>query len=228
MITVVAERKTFENRRAILLRIPEGTRKIEHGAFCGHSCVEYIEIPDGVTTIEKMAFGHCRNLKSINIPGSVISIHQKAFVNCANLSEVIIKDGVVSIGEIAFAGCGNLHSLMIPGSVTSIGEHAYGDRANQTIYAPEGSYAEKWAKENHVFRDGRTILNDVIFFTEHAEEWEKYRGRFYIGTNGNLYAFQHFSKSSDGVKMIASLIEATLKAIEPYLPKDEPYLPKES
>lgn len=81
---------------------------------------------------------------------------------------------------------------------------------------------------NHVFRDGRTILSDVIFFTEHAEEWEKYRGRFYIGTNGNLYAFQHFSKSSDGVKMVASLIEETLKAIEPYLPKDEPYLPKES
>ncbi len=92
MITVVAERKTFENRRAISLRVPEGTKKIEHGAFCAHSLAEYIEIPDGVTTIEEMAFGYCRNLKAITIPGSVISICQKAFVNCENLSEVVLRE----------------------------------------------------------------------------------------------------------------------------------------
>ena len=85
---------------------------------------------------------------------------------------------------------------------------------------------------NNVFRDGRTVLNDVIFFTEHADEWAEYKGRFYIGTNGWLYAFERFSVSrkKDGIKLITSLLEATLQALEPYFPKstEETYLPKES
>ncbi len=84
---------------------------------------------------------------------------------------------------------------------------------------------------NNVFRDGRTVLNDVIFLTEHADEWAEYKGRFYIGTDGWLYTFERFSvsKKREGIKKILALIEVALPSLEPYFPKSaETYLPKES
>lgn len=66
------------------------------------------------------------------------------------LESVIIPEGVISIGELVFSECYNLGYAIIPDSVKSIGRRAFEDCENLTIYAPTGSYAEKYAKENNI------------------------------------------------------------------------------
>lgn len=88
---------------------------------------DYI-IPDEVTQICDGAFEGCENLKWVYIPESVKKIGKNTFKGCKNLREVHISEGVEKIiGKSVFAGCDNL-----------------------TIYAPEGSCAETYAKNNKI------------------------------------------------------------------------------
>ena len=61
-----------------------------------------------------------------------------------------IPDSVTAIGEEAFADCGKLKVLVIPGSVTRIEDNAFDCCEDLTIHAPEGSYAQSFAKENNI------------------------------------------------------------------------------
>jgi hypothetical protein len=63
---------------------------------------------------------------------------------------VDIEDGVTSIGKSAFSDCANLQSITIPDSVTSMGDKVFFGCKKLTIHAPEGSYAQKYAKENDI------------------------------------------------------------------------------
>ena len=61
-----------------------------------------------------------------------------------------ISDSVVEIMSNAFCECTKLEKVIIPGSVTFIGWGALNTVCNTTIYAPAGSYAETYAKENNI------------------------------------------------------------------------------
>ncbi|MBQ6106779.1 MAG: leucine-rich repeat protein, partial [Thermoguttaceae bacterium] len=58
-----------------------------------------------------------------------------------------IPDGMVEIGEEAFSSCESLTTIEIPASVTKIWYSAFLCCPDLTIYAPEGSEAEKYAKD---------------------------------------------------------------------------------
>lgn len=88
---------------------------------------DYI-MSDKVTQICDGAFEGCEDLKCVYIPKTVKKIGKNTFKGCKNLREVHISEGVKKIiGTNVFAGCDNL-----------------------TIYAPEGSCAETYAKNNMI------------------------------------------------------------------------------
>lgn len=99
-------------------------------------------------------------VKKIVIEKGIISVSDKAFGNFSELTEVIIGNGVEKIGSMAFYDCQKLDKVYIPSSVEEIGEdivwtgyfwtHDYSHVYKADIYAPDGSYAEKYAKENNI------------------------------------------------------------------------------
>ena len=154
------------------IKIPDGVTSIEGSTFMYCSNLTSIEIPDGVTNIGGSAFRGCSGLKSIDLPDSVTSIGGGAFMGCgftsieipegvtcieydtfmgcANLTRIEIPDSVTSIRDMAFSYCSGLASIEIPKSVTSIEKWAFDGCSNLTIYGYEGSYAQKYAKENDI------------------------------------------------------------------------------
>jgi len=85
-----------------------------------------------------------------NIRGIPVQIHENAFGENDNIETVYIEDGVTDIGKFAFWFCRNLKRITIPESVTSIGEKAFIFCEKLTIHAPEGSYAQTYAKEQKI------------------------------------------------------------------------------
>ena len=113
------------------IRLSESLKAITYRAF--HNCAfTEINIPAGVTEIGIEPFWYCQKLTSLNIPPNVKSIGNQAFYNCTALKSVVMYDNVTTIGTNLF-GKPN-------GSLNN----------NITIYAPENSYAEQYAKNNNI------------------------------------------------------------------------------
>ena len=122
------------------------------------------KIPNDVTSIGVDAFNGT-GLTSMTIPNSVTYIANQAFLGCSSLTSLTISENVTYIGFSTFAGCSGLTSLTIPKNVTTIGDYAFSgctevasvtvksptpvaisegtfaNKANATLYVPEGSKA---------------------------------------------------------------------------------------
>lgn len=121
----------FEYCEAPYLVFPKTLCNIEDHAFA-HSKINQIELSDNVECIPFMAFFNSE-LYSIKIPKSVKTIEMNAFLDCKILKRVEIPESV---------------SLMYPNQGT---EGTFnGCRWDLRIYAPQNSYAEKFAKENDI------------------------------------------------------------------------------
>ena len=125
-------------------------KSIGDGAFSFCRSVKDITIPSSVTSIGKGAFSNCSGLVSITIPGSMKSIGDEVFSECYVLKNITIPDSVTSIGDGAFSFCRSLKDITIPSSVTSIGSGAFDSCKNLVIHASAGSYAERYARDNHI------------------------------------------------------------------------------
>ena len=86
----------------------------------------------------------------MELPESVECIEYHAFRECTSITSMVIPKRCIQIGEEAFCDCSNLKELMIPRSVTVIGKDAFSGCGNLTVRALEGSYAERYAKENNI------------------------------------------------------------------------------
>ena len=95
------------------------------------------------------AFLSCVRLERIRIPSNINSIGAKAFMSSA-LITVDIEYGVHTIGESTFMCCSSMEKIVIPETITEIGADAFYGCSKLTIYAPAGSYAETYAKENNI------------------------------------------------------------------------------
>jgi hypothetical protein len=100
--------------------------------------------------IAEKAFENCANIQVVYIDEGVTSIGDYAFLRCTSLQSITIPDSVTSITWGVFRGCESLQSVTIPDSVTNISEGAFRSCPNLSIYAPAGSYAERYAKEKNI------------------------------------------------------------------------------
>lgn len=133
------------------LIIPDTVKKIGATAFVFCPDLKTLEMGNGVEELGQDAFLGCKNLKTITLSNKLTEIPMGAFQNCA-IETVNIPSSVQSIKENAFAICESLKEVHIPGSVKKIADTngPFENSPNVTIYAPSGSYAEKYAKNNKI------------------------------------------------------------------------------
>ncbi|MBR3107628.1 MAG: leucine-rich repeat protein [Clostridia bacterium] len=97
------------------------------------------------------------------LPSSVTQLDSEAFSGDTQLTEVTLKSGLTTIGSKCFYGCSNLYRINIPSSVTSIGSSCFsGCLSDMLIQTTPGSYAMKWARDNHVDFNANTTYRAVL------------------------------------------------------------------
>lgn len=101
--------------------------------------------------------------EQIVLPASLKEIQDDSFFGTKNVREVILPDGLEIIGARAFASS-SLEKVTFPASVKYIGPGAFDGAPIQSVSAPEGSYAEIWAKKNGFM--GYTPASDFTYVIE--------------------------------------------------------------
>jgi len=112
-------------------------------------------VPDGITAIGASAFTGNNYLNSINLPDGLERIEKSAFSGCFGLTGMVIPEGTASIDDFVFWQANAMKNLTIPQSVTSIGGGLFGSSwvdysIDATIHCHEGSFAQKYAKDNRI------------------------------------------------------------------------------
>lgn len=101
--------------------------KIGFWAFEGNTTVRRIVVPEGVTEVSWDAFVDCKKLQCVVLPSTLQEIERRTFARCPELKEVHISSKTSQIYPDSIINCPLL-----------------------TIYAPAGSYAEMFAKQNGI------------------------------------------------------------------------------
>ena len=105
---------------------------------------------DTVKKVGKYAFDHCKNLSKIVFSQKLKKLSEGVCADCSSVEDVVIPMEVENICKYAFAGCKSLKKVVISNSETLIEINAFQFCNILTIYAPAGSYAEQYAKENNI------------------------------------------------------------------------------
>jgi hypothetical protein len=151
------------------LVFPKTIQTISKNSFSFLTSLESIEVDSdnpyyhskGNCLIETESKTLIMGCKSSIIPtdGSVVTIGAEAFWGCKGLESIVIPDTVTTLEDGAFGLCNNLKSITIPNSVTHIGNRIFTGCHNIAIITPDGSYTEKYAKD-----DGKADVNDDLPF----------------------------------------------------------------
>lgn len=117
--------------------------------------IESITVSEGIKVIcgdkwHSGAFCNCKLLSEINLPDTLVEIGSYSFSGCEILGSINIPTNVKKIGEQAFYNCTEMKTAILPAKVKKIEKDAFEGCPNLTIHAPAGSYAEQYAKENHI------------------------------------------------------------------------------
>lgn len=110
--------------REEIVRVPEGVRVIEPGAFKGCTSIKQILLPASLERIEEHAFKGCRQLESISFPENLNYIGAYAFHRCHHLKEIQLPKKVTELADCAFLYCDGLELASLPG-VRKMGKQAF-------------------------------------------------------------------------------------------------------
>ena len=154
-VKVIGNNAFRKNAKFRKIDLPIGVTNINDYAFY-ESCIEDITFPRTIKYIDNFAFAKCRNLKKIECVfkfQSGVHLGYWCFANCENLEEVYLKVSIVP--GYCFYNCKRLRHLHLINTtyidLSSLKyEDEYGVISNipVTLYAPKGSYVERFAKKN--------------------------------------------------------------------------------
>lgn len=123
-------------------------------------CLQKVTIPKSIKSIDDGFFRDFKNLVEISVDPqnrvfrseNGMLLGKETLVACprGKAGDVTIPKGVTKIAYAAFQDCKGLHSITIPESVNMIGYGAFQGCTSLVVYAPAGSYAEQYAKENGI------------------------------------------------------------------------------
>lgn len=82
----------------------------------------------------------------------------------------------------------------------------------------DGGWLLNWFEK--IFKEGKSVLNDVMYGVENYDDWSELRGKFRLTDAGEILVVPHCQKRSDGIRQIVALIRCVLVALEPYFPKE--------
>lgn len=97
---------------------------------------------------------------TFTLPASLKRIGEEAFEGTA-AAKVYLEDGTEELGARAFANTPDLREVYIPGSAELIAGDTFDSTGNFTVYAPEGSAADDWARAHRVPFEARDIWNET-------------------------------------------------------------------
>ena len=93
--------------------IPKNVKKINCGAFSGHSEIEEISFSKKITCIDDYAFYGCSGLKEAILPESLVTIGRLAFGSCESMEKIYIGSSASNIMELSMCGCRSLKNIEI-------------------------------------------------------------------------------------------------------------------
>ena len=124
---------------------------VANDAFVRNGTVRNLTIPNSIKNIGERAFAECADLKSVTFEGGgSCEIGEGAFTDCSDLSEITFNSSVHTIGARAFENCRKLGKVVLDKAVLYIGEDAFKNCEQIYIDAPEDSYAQTYARANHL------------------------------------------------------------------------------
>ena len=99
---------------------------------------------------EAIITGYSGNAALLSIPEAldgypVVALGERVFEG-ASIAAVVLPEGMREIGWFAFYGCEQLVSVTLPASLSSIGYAVFDGCTRLSVFCPEGSYAEQYAK----------------------------------------------------------------------------------
>ena len=147
---VVPERRTFFATQLQSVEISSGITSIGTHAFASCKNLQTIVLADTVNEIGASSFHFCENLTHILGLVNVKYIRRSAFEFCRRLEGDLYLTNVASVEVFAFSYCQANLNIHFSESVSYIDGFAFSGCDNLTIYAPAGSYAEEYAKENNI------------------------------------------------------------------------------
>lgn len=172
----ISEQKMKEWRNnGPTLKIKEGLKAIEKGAYANRTDIARVFIPEGVEEIGDEAFIFCDQLIHITLPSTLKRIGRSAFQDCVNLEEITPPEGLEEIADAAFCNCLSLEIKSLPQGV-KIGELAFHHIKNNKYEAGEEKMTAKdfWTDFNLIFKEGSDTLVAARNFWNNRDNFTKF------------------------------------------------------
>ena len=145
---------SLDNLEEVIM--PNTIDDIGHSAFAGDPNLKKVTLSKNIDNIGWSCFIEDVSLTEVNLPSYLKTISTCDFSGCSSLEKITIPNKTEKIEANAFAYCEKLKEVHIPSSVkfmqNGAGKYAstFNHSPNVTIYAPKGSYAEKYAKQENI------------------------------------------------------------------------------
>ena len=137
--------------------VPDTVTSLGGEAFSGCSKLKRIHLPKNLYSIPSATFAECVSLEKVFLSDTITRIEAEAFKGCSSLYRPWFPEKLQAIGKNAFRGCVSLGEIFLPVSVSDIGEDAFADCGNLIIRCIAGSYAEQYARDNHI-----TFISQIV------------------------------------------------------------------